>query len=118
MSTVRVKWDPDAALQAVSEGEKQGLESAARVLLELANQHVPRLSGELQDSGTIDFDGKVASVYYDTVYAAKQHQYRKYKHPGQGTAGWLRKACLKGRTVLLPFFGDPMKLVFSRGWKR
>lgn len=119
----RVKWDITPALDAAKEGGAEGLSLGAKMVLALANEHAPLGSppddphpGQLIGSARTDYDDGVetASVFYDTVYAARVHQNPKWNF-GNGRAGkWLYTASLKSRPLLLSVFGDALKVHFSK----
>lgn len=109
---VRIKWDNGPALAAAAEGSKKGLEKASEIVLAMANAHAPLDTGNLIGTGRVDWDGKEATVYYDTVYAARLHQNPKwhFQHGRQGK--WLRTACLKSKPSVLQYFKDALAVRF------
>jgi len=114
MSRTRVKvaWDAGPAIAAAEEGGKKGLEGASRVVLVMADPHVPWRSGQLARSGQVDFDGKEATVYYDTAYAVKLHQDRRLKIRGGREGLWLKKASMRSRPHVVQYFKDALKVRF------
>lgn len=67
-------------------GAVKGLHLAAEHLLSLAQAVVPLQEGILQGTGATDVDDSAleASVYFDTVYAARQHEEVTWRHdPGR-----------------------------------
>ncbi len=61
----------------------------AEFLLEQANRTVPIEEGTLQRSGGTSQDGLKATVFYDTPYAARQHEEMDYQHDAGRRAKWL-----------------------------
>lgn len=115
MKVTRVKWDARGARETADKGAREGLEKAQRVVELLANEHAPLDTGKLIGSANTDYDGKVATVYYDTPYAVKLHQDRrlKIKHGREGL--WLKKALLKARPQVLDLFRNALRIRFARG---
>lgn len=116
LQITRITWDEAMAKGAASDGADEGLRTAARVILEAANQLVPYETGELIGTGRVDFDlgAKVASVYYDTVYAVRLHQNPKYNFRNGRRGRWLRTSFVQSKPHVLRFFGDALKVSFTR----
>jgi hypothetical protein len=76
---------------AVRAAAAEGLADAAEYLLQSANETVPIEEGVLAGSGSTDVDpgGLRASVFYDTAYAARQHEELRYRHDPGRRAKWL-----------------------------
>lgn len=113
---VKVTWDDILAAREADEGAHEGLLGAAEILLTASNQLVPLDTGELMGSGAVDFDleSKTATVYYDTVYAAKLHQNPTYNFQNGRRGKYLATAFSQGRSRVLETIGQPIKLRFSR----
>lgn len=111
---VKVTWDDIMARRAVDEGSQDGLTRAAEIILEASNQIAPLDQGGLTGSGAVDFDldAKTASVYYDTVYAAKLHQNPKYNFQNGRRGKYLQTATRQARTRVLDAVGEGLKLKF------
>lgn len=116
MTKVKVTWDDIVARRAADEGAQDGLVLAAEMLLEASNQLVPLDKGQLMGSGAVDFDleAQTASVYYDTVYAARVHQNPKWNFKNGRRGGFLRTAARQGKDHVLAKIGDGFKLRFRR----
>lgn len=110
----KLKWDPVPALQAAEDGQKDGLQAASDVVLAMANEHAPLDTGALIGSGRVDWNGEQASVYYDTVYAAKLHEDRRLHIKGGREGLWLKKAAMRSKPHVIQFFGDALKVRFRR----
>lgn len=82
------------ATQQIEDGAAKGLHLAAEHVLGEATKTVPIEEGTLQRSGATDVDpaNLQASVYYDTPYAARQHEEMDYHHDSGRTAKWLENA--------------------------
>lgn len=111
---VKVTWDDIVARRASQEGGADGLTNLAEVILEASNQLVPYDQGTLMGSGQVDFDLEElkASVYYDTVYAAKLHQNPKYHFQNGRRGKYLRTAVMQARPRAAQLIGDKLKLRF------
>ncbi|MBM0203511.1 hypothetical protein JNW90_10580 [Micromonospora sp. STR1s_5] len=90
------------AVERVQRGGEQGVQEAAEFVLDVATPRTPFEEGPLVDSGDTDADGLEASVFFDTVYAARQHEETTWDHaPGEtakyleepfnDSAGWVRE---------------------------
>lgn len=118
MAKVRITWNDILANRAADEGGKDGLINAAEAILEASNQIVPYEQGELTGSGGVDFDfgAKLASVYYDTVYAARLHQNPKFNFQNGRRGKYLATAFRQGQKRVLTSIGDGLRMKFSR-WR-
>ena len=90
--TVTVHWN-GAAAEARMRAEAVGaLNRAGKFILDKANETVPRLHGDLAESGRyeVDFEALSVSVTYDSVYAMRQHEDTEFHHEGSGRAKWLQ----------------------------
>ena len=76
-----------AAAWRAAAGEALG--DAAEHLLEEANRTAPIEEAVLIGSGSTDRDGLEASVFYDTPYAARQHEETGWRHDSGRRAKWL-----------------------------
>lgn len=100
-----LRWKIDlrgAAIARVRAARKQALTDGAEWLLEEANRTVPIEEGILTGSGStdIDSDGGIASIFYDTPYAARQHEETGWRHNPGRRAKWLEMTCAEqGSTV-------------------
>lgn len=86
-------------MRALRAGGDDGLERAARELLERARRNVPKgdpsvdpdPNVSLRESGRVEQDGHTRVVRFDTPYAAKVHEDQRLRHPRGGTAKYLEK---------------------------
>lgn len=77
------------------------LKVGAEAMLEYANRTIPHEEGILQDSGNTNVEGSEAVVYYDTAYAARQHEETSWKHSPGRRAKWLEMSYNeRGRAIL------------------
>ena len=70
------------------------LQLAAEHILTESNKHVPHRDGTLERSGatSIDAEGLVAAVSYNTPYAKRQHEELTWRHEEGRTAKYLENA--------------------------
>ena len=84
MSSVSFRFDATKAKAAGRRGAEKGLGQAMEHLLGESRKQVPIEEGVLERSGTAVTDGLEGAVYYDTVYARRQHEELTWKHdPGR-----------------------------------
>lgn len=86
---------------AIARAADDAIAQAAEYLLGEANQHVPRASGDLEQSGDVIREGEMRyAVVYTTPYARRQHDDTSLRHPDprnpqsdpKGRAKWLEDA--------------------------
>lgn len=94
MTDVELHWDGPHAKILAHEGGVLGLKLGTEHLLEAANRTVPLEEGTLERSGAtdVDEDNLTGSVYYDSVYAAYQHEGLDFRHAPGRRAKWLELA--------------------------
>lgn len=99
----------DRAERALRDGAQDGLERAARLVLESAKRKIgvgdpskdPDPAVALAESGRVEDDGHGGIIVsFNTVYAAKQHEDQHMRHPRGGGAKYLEHAL----TELAPTF--------------
>jgi hypothetical protein len=79
-------WTGELATTRARAGAATGLKLAAEHLLQVSRGLVPIEEATLERSGVadVDEDDLVASVSYDTPYAARQHEELTWRHdPGR-----------------------------------
>ena len=84
---VKVKWHSMRVRASEQAGAAKGLFEAAEHVLEVSQRLVPiGPTGDLSRSGGTDVDKAAlkASVYYDTVYACRQHEELTWHHTRPG----------------------------------
>ena len=91
MSLVIRSWRlPQVARSAGAAGER-GLRLAAEHLRTRSQELTPVETGALRGSAAVSQEGTRASVSYNTVYAARQHEEVGWQHPRGGQAKFLEK---------------------------
>lgn len=77
-------WRGERVEAAIDASGSDAVMLGAEHLLGVSRQVAPIDEGTLIRSSGVDVDGERASVYYDTVYAARQHEELTWKHdPGR-----------------------------------
>lgn len=89
--SAKVTWHGRAATAAERRGAARGLHKAVEHVLQQANTLVPIDQKGLIDSGNTDVDENElrGSIYYDTLYAARQHEELTWQHEEGKTAKYL-----------------------------
>ncbi len=105
MGKLQTDFSKQAAfLRRLDAAGLDAVETAADLLLEVANRTVPLDKSPLQNSGDVDTaktpTGWKASVYYDTPYAVKQHEDTTLRHKPGRRARWLELAAQEERERL------------------
>jgi hypothetical protein len=87
----RLEWNGPAAVAAARRGAVRGLHVGSEHLLSASRAIVPLEEGTLERSGkaTVDEGALQASVSYDTVYAARQHEELTWRHAPGRSAKYL-----------------------------
>lgn len=96
----------------VAKAVDQAALDGAEVLLEAANRTVPLEEGDLGRSGDTDVEKGKASVYYDSVYAARQHEETEWKHDPGRRAKWLEMAAREEVANVQRAMGEALKKAF------
>lgn len=109
-----IKWKVDRrklAERAVREAAATALEDFAEAMLTDANERVPHEEGDLERSGETDSDREnlKVSIFYDTPYAARQHEELEYRHDEGREAKWLENTLKSRGRELGPFVAQAMK---------
>lgn len=114
---MKITWNDIVAKRAAKEGQEDNLVGAAEMILEASNMIVPLERGELMGSGTVDFDfdAGVASVYYDTVYAAKLHQNPQYNFQNGRRGKFLQAATRQSATRVMELYAAGFRIKFGKG---
>ena len=97
MSSHRLHWYGAKASAALGFGAARALHAAADHVLDASNDNlVPLDDGELRDSGraSVDDNGLVAAVSYDTDYAVRQHEQLDLQHDPGRSAKYLERALI------------------------
>lgn len=117
MSAV-LRWKIDLRPMAIArarEARARALADGAEYLLEEANRTVPIEEGILTGSGSTDVDASagIASVYYDTPYAARQHEETGWRHDQGRRAKWLELTCSEQGGRVAEYMADTMRGALS-----
>lgn len=111
-----VRWKIDLRPMAVARVRAavgDALSDAAEHILEEANRTVPIEEGVLTGSGNTDVDASagVASIYYDTPYAARQHEDTSLRHDPGRRAKWLELTVTERASDVRRFFATRLGAV-------
>ena len=89
--SMSVSWHGDKVKRQARAGVVRGLFLGAEHVLEESNRLVPIEENILEGSGGTDVDESAlrASVYYDTPYAARQHEEMTWRHNAGRSAKYL-----------------------------
>lgn len=87
----RLRWHGDEITGYMFAGAAKGLTAAAEHILQVSRTQVPLEEGTLERSGvaSVDASSLTASVSYDTVYAARQHEELTWRHDEGRKAKYL-----------------------------
>ena len=87
---VRYAWSPNRAQELARKGGIDGLRDAGRQMLEKGRKIVPLEDGDLANSAFLADDGEsLVVIGYDTKYAVRLHENRRYHFAGSGRAKYL-----------------------------
>jgi len=97
------------------EAAHRGLFMAAEHVLEEANRTVPLREGTLQHSGhtALDTAEHRSAVYYDSVYAHRQHEELNWHHSPGRRAKWLELTLQEQGAVAQQIIGAEIKKVLG-----
>lgn len=104
MSTkTKLKLHLDDARREAHKGAARGLETAMEHLLGESRKEVPLEEGTLSRSGTavVDESDLAGAVYYDTVYARRQHEELTWQHDAGRKAKYLEDPHARERNTML-----------------
>jgi hypothetical protein len=94
-------WDGERVAASVDASATDALALGAEHLLGVSRGLAPIEEGTLIRSSGVDVDGDRASVYYDTVYAARQHEELTWRHdPGRQAKYLEEPAATEGPVIL------------------
>jgi hypothetical protein len=108
----RVRWYPEDALRAIERTSADAEERGARNLLDAANQNVPRLSGELEGSGSVERVEDGVVVTYSAPYAPILRAHPEWDFQGGRSGRWLDEAIESGADAI----GAEMSDTVRAGW--
>ena len=109
------KWYGDKAKQAAQSGGADGVLAAAEALLKRTLPKVPKLSGDLADSGRVEVEGTQAAVIFDADHAVRQHEDTTLRHHDGGEAKFLESTLKDDQQALLELLADALKKAFAEG---
>lgn len=97
MADFHVSWRGPQIAQQVKGATRAALGKGASFILAQAIPRTPIRDGDLRSSGGTDVDDNRASIYFDTEYAARQHEELGWRHPKGGQAKYLENTMLEER---------------------
>lgn len=97
MADFRVTWRGPEIAQRARGATRAALGKGASFILAQAIPRTPLRDGDLRSSGGTDVDTDRASIYFDTEYAARQHEEIGWRHPKGGQAKYLENTMLEER---------------------
>lgn len=102
MSTsARLDWDGRRARRSARTSAERGLGQAMEHLLGEARKLAPLDEGTLARSGTSVVRGLEGAVYFDTVYARRQHEELTWRHAAGRQAKYLEQPAQSERATML-----------------
>ncbi|AEV51980.1 hypothetical protein [Prescottella equi] len=87
---------------------KSGLHDAAEVVKQEAIERCPKETGALRNSAGTASDGMEAVVYFDTPYAARQHEEVGWHHV-DGQAKYLENAVNATQATVAEVIGEAIR---------
>lgn len=111
-----IQWKTDKrkmASEMVRKAAAEGIGQFAEGVLTVANDRAPIEEGVLIGSGETDLDAKAlkASIFYDTPYAARQHEDTRLRHDEGREAKWLENTIKEKGPQMGPFVAKHIKRV-------
>ncbi|MCZ4557983.1 hypothetical protein O4215_20690 [Rhodococcus maanshanensis] len=107
-----IRWDDSIADKVEAATEAAVLE-AGMALLAHSDADVPLEEGTLMNSGNVDADGADVTVFYDTPYAAEQHENLDLNHGGGRKAKYLEDATTAFGAEFLEIAAGPLREALS-----
>lgn len=109
--SVSGEWRGPQVQAAANAAKAQALHLAAGALKDKSNAVAPIEEGILIGSSGISVDGAggEASVYYDTVYAARQHEELTWRHDPGRQAKYLEEPLHANAEALQKVMANAMK---------
>lgn len=95
------------------EAAQAGLKDAAEHILAESQKLVPLEEATLARSGIADVQGLEASISYDTVYAARQHEELDWQHGNGRQAKYLEQPMNTEANTALKIIGDTITRALS-----
>lgn len=115
MGATVARWYGHKVKADVRASAEEGLFRASELVLEKANETVPIEEGLLKASGDTDIDGQglVASIFYNTPYAAAQHEEVTYQHKEGRRAKWLQLTMQEQQQNIKDILADALRGAFK-----
>lgn len=109
--TTGLEFNGSQVAGTLQAGSDRAATSMGEHVLQQANVTVPLEEATLERSGRVSApeDGAVA-VYYDTAYAARQHEELDWEHDPGRRAKWLELTLAEERGTLLAIGAREMRL--------
>lgn len=106
-----LEWNGDDIKAALRGASMDGIELAAEHLLQVSSQLAPHEEGDLERSGDVDTDPDdlAASVFYDRVYAARQHEELTWRHDEGKQAKYLEEPMETEQDTMLALIARPLR---------
>lgn len=95
MADFRMTWRGPEVQARARDATRAALGKGAAFLLAQTIPRTPLRDGDLRSSGATDVDTDRASIYFDTEYAARQHEEIGWRHPKGGQAKYLENTMLE-----------------------
>lgn len=103
----------EAVKDKIEEGKRKGLTLSLQHVLAASDATIPHETGHLETTGDYDIDDSGddlrGSVYYDTVYARRQHEEMDWTHDAGRRAKYLELAALEELATIEAIMGQAMK---------
>jgi hypothetical protein len=115
--TYDLDWNGDVVEHLIGEATADGLVLATEFLLQVSRAVVPLEEATLERSGvaSVDRDAMTGAVSYDTVYAARQHEERTWRHAPGRKAGYLGDTAIAERDTIAALIAAPPRAVVQGG---
>jgi hypothetical protein len=109
MSSVSARFNAGKAIAAGRAGAEKGLGMAMEHLLGESRKQVPIEEGTLERTGTAVTSGLEGAVYYDTVYARRQHEELTWRHDPGRKSKYLEDPAIAEADTMLALVGAQVR---------
>ena len=95
---------------------EDALAEGAQIILDRSNEVVPKESGDLAASGSVNKGAagtNTVAIRYDSVYAHWIHENIQFKHPSGGQAKFLEMAMLEKGSDAINKAGEHIRTVLG-----
>jgi hypothetical protein len=106
----------EGILAKVRANVEDALAEGAQVILDRSNEVVPKESGDLAASGSVNKGAagtKAVAIRYSSVYARYIHENMEFKHPTGGSAKFLEMAMLEKGSDAIDKTGEVIRTVLG-----